>query len=233
MACNFKGHEICSTIAGELMEKGFYVGRKVQLTRRISLKMTVDASGEIKYVDVAKGSIGSVIGVAKDTPVVQFNTIHKGVAYSADAAVKVGNLTLEVHEPESAASSSSGLAGGNTGSVAGKKQLKKGFEFLEQKEGELVEVSPDWSKLNATNHTDTRIKNLHSRLGMALAALIESVPVYNEKDLHVVTRSGKLEVWTARDFPAKTLLLAPETTEWKERLWCQGGKAVLVKYGTQ
>ena len=207
------------------------------MTRRISLNMNTDATGEVRYVDVMKGTVGSVVGVAtaKNTPVIHWDVVHKGISYSADAAIKLEVLSLDIQEAGSASgASSSGLAGGSGGggvSLAGKK-VKKGFEFLDAKEGELVEISPNWSKMNATKHTDTKIKNLHSRLGMALAAVIDSMPVYGEKDLHVVSRSGKVEIWTARDFPAKTLRLAPESTEWKDRMWSQG-KSVLVKYGTQ
>ena len=218
----------------DLKAKGFYVGRKVQLTRRISLNMEDQADASVKqYTDVVKGTIGYVEGMVKDLPVISFTKQWNGKTWTASAAIKEGNLTLDVKEPAAGeAASSSG--GGGSGSGSGKKSLDKEFAFLkvgESADKDRIEIHDKWSANLATTCLDTKVKNIHSKLGMTLAAVIETVPVYTAKDFHVVTRNSKVEVWTGRDFPAYTLVLAPETTEWKERYWTTT-RSVLVKYGT-
>ena len=228
---NFKGHqEVQNEFVGDLLAKGYYIGRQVKMTKRISIWMNVEGSNEKKYADMNKGQSGFVQGMLNGMPVVAFNVTFKGgEERSATAAIKDQHLSFDV----SAASSSSDIAAAKvaSGGGGGDKSLPKGFEFLEAADGENITVHKKWIAHSATTALETKLRNLHSRLGLALACLIENVPKYTEADLHVVVRNNKTEVWTARDFPAHGIVLAPETTEWKDRLWCQGS-SVLVKYGT-
>ena len=207
------------------------MGRKVQLTKRISLHMTIVGGNEAThYADLVKGTIGYVEGMLKNLPVISFEIDGKDRKLAATAAIKPANLTFDVKE-EGASSSSSG-----GGAAASKKALAKNLDFLKSEdaaaaETETIEVHDKWCANVATTSMDTKVKNLHSRLGMSLAAIIEAAPVYSQKDFYVVSRNNKIEVWAARDFGANTIVLAPETTEWKERLWSKT-RSVLVKYGT-
>ena len=231
-ACNFKGHEIEKTFVGQLQAKGFYVGRKVQLTKRISLNMTIEGTGEVQYTDLVKGTCGFVEGAMKDMPVVSFSLEGKKNKHCT-AAIKTSNLTLDVQEipaGEAASSSGSGGSGGSGGVVGGgKKGTQKGFEFLDGA-NDTIDVHTHWPEIAATKSIDMTTRNLHSKLGMTLAAIVESMPTYTTADFHLVSRNQKLEVWTARDFAAKEIMFAPESNEWKERVWSHT-KSVLVKYG--
>ena len=206
----------------------------MQLTTRISLNMTVEETGETKYCDVVKNTIGSVVGVANDSPVILFNTVVNGVGLTATAAMKVSNLTLDVNEDANPATKKGGSSGSGDGpSLAGSStDHLKGYEFLKAKDNETIKFHKDWTTKNATKHTQTQVRNLHSRLGHTLAAIIDQCPVYGPADFCIIERNGKVEIWTSRDFAAKEILMAPECTEWKERCWTTG-KSVLVKYGTQ
>ena len=226
---NIRGHqEIKNEFVGELLAKGYYIGRKVKLTRRISLNMAVDESNETKYADVAKFHPGFVQGMLNGLPVISFNVKFRGgEERNATACVKPENLSFDVGDEPS---SSSGLTG-TKGSGGGGGTKIKGFEFLKKDDDETIVVHKKWVANSATVAVETKLRNLHSRLGMALASLMDEAPKYSESDLHVIVRNGKTEVWTAKDFPAHGLVLVPETTEWKDRYWCQGSSA-LVKYGT-
>jgi hypothetical protein len=228
-ATNFKGHEIQTTIDGELLEKGFYVGRRVALTKRMSINWTQDGKDTKKYADLAKDSVGYIQGVAKGVPIINFVSGD----LSASVAIKLQNLTLDL--PDAASSSGSGSSGAapaDTKAMKKHKEKLKQFEFLDVKEGETVEVDTTWAANLATTANETKLKSLNSRLGMTLATVIEMVPTYGLEDFHVVTRNSKVEVWAAKDYPPNTIVLAPETNEWKDRLWSQS-RSVLVKYGTQ
>ena len=223
---NFKGHEIESTFVGDLLAQGYYIGRKVQTKIRISLNMDVEGTNEKQYADVVKGSIGYVQGMVKGLPVVQFDVVVNGKRLRASAGIKTANLSFDVPETSS---SSGGAAPRATADKGG--ALPKGMGFLKTDAIETIVVHP-WGGRSASVAAETKVKNLHSRLGMSLACLMDSVPDYTESDFHLVTRNGKTEVWTAKDFPAHGIVLVPECTEWKDRHWSLGGRSVLVKYGT-
>ena len=226
---NIRGHkEIKNEFVGDLLAKGYYIGRKVKTARRISLHMNVDDTAEKKYADVAKGHPGFVHGMLNGLPVVSFHvTFRGGEERSATAAVKPENLSFDVGE----ASSSADISGSKGSGGGGGSKAMKGFEFLKKDGDEAIVVQKKWVANSATAATETKLRNLHSRLGMSLASLMEVAPTYTENDFHIVVRNGKTEVWTAKDFPAQGITFVPETTEWKDRYWCQGS-SVLVKYGS-
>ena len=121
---NIKGHqEIKNEFVGELLSKGYYIGRKVKTTKRISLLMSVDDSNEKKYADVAKGHSGFVHGMLNGLPVASFHVAFRGgEGRSATAAVKPENLSFDVSE----ASSSTDIAGtkGGGGGTGAKNVMK-------------------------------------------------------------------------------------------------------------
>lgn len=230
-ACNFKGHEIQATVEGELLEKGFYVGRRVQLTKRMSVKQDVEGTTDKKYADIKEGSVGTVAGVVEGKPAVTFfNLIVKGEQRSCTVAVKTSSLSFEI--PEASSSSGSASASATTAAQS-QSAVPKNMEFLLGADGDTIDIHKQWHLSNATNAIETQVKSLHSKLGMALAMVISEMPVYTSKDFYVITRNKRVvEVWTARAFAKHEIKLAPETTEFKEKVWTQT-RSCLVKYGTQ
>ena len=199
------------------------------LTKRMSVNWTLDGKETKKYADVNKGTIGYFQGVAKGVPVINF--VNGDL--SASVAIKLINLSLDL--PDAASSSGSGsskAAPPDSKEMKKQKEKLKEFEFLDVKDGENVEVITTWEANVATRAMETKLKSLNSRLGMALATIIDMVPTYGLGDFHVVTRNNKVEVWAAKDYAPNSIILAPETNEWKDKMWSQT-RSVLVKYGTQ
>ncbi len=58
---------------------------------------------------------------------------------------------------------------------------------------------------------------------------MNAVPKFSNDDVVVVQRSGKngCEVWANRSFKERTLVLAPDCTEWKDKYWTYGRSNVV------
>jgi len=85
-----------ANVDGDLFEAGFWVGRKVALTKRISTNF-----GK-KYCDVNKSETGFVKGTADGLLVVIFTKNFGGKVgeVSADVKIKPGNLTVAIELAE-------------------------------------------------------------------------------------------------------------------------------------
>ena len=78
-----------------------------------------------------------------------------------------------------------------------------------------------------TKHNpDVSLKHQHSTARFAMRLVPDSTDNYTSNDLTMVKRGNVFEVWTARDFPANTLILAPECLEIKDKYWTQGRSAM-------
>ena len=55
-----------------------------------------------------------------------------------------------------------------------------------------------------------------SQISLALDLLNTQVPRLTEKDVVMVRRAGKVEVWTMKPFPKHGLMLVPYSTEIKD-----------------
>ena len=97
---NFKNHDFVASVTGELLARGFHVGRKVALQKRMSTYF-----GE-KYIDINVKEAGFVKGICTDGEqqsqyiVVEFSKeifdkkAKKSNTVKADVKVKVSNLKI-------------------------------------------------------------------------------------------------------------------------------------------
>jgi hypothetical protein len=116
------------------------------------------------------------------------------------------------------------------GYVSGPQKVANKFSFLaiNVPEGVTMEVIEKWSPMLATNSVEHQLKKLHSALGFNLSSVVSSMPTFSERDLVIARVGNSHEVFAARDFPAYTLMLAPDCTEFKDKYWTQN-RSVLVK----
>ena len=61
-----------------------------------------------------------------------------------------------------------------------------------------------------------------------LDSVADNLPKHSQKDLLIVKRKTEYEVWTLKDFKAGSLMLAPVSSEIKQRFWT-AGRAAIVK----
>ena len=95
-----------------------------------------------------------------------------------------------------------------------------------------VKKENSWKSLLSDSDTLTRTWYLRSRIGSGMQALSESLPTWSDKDLVVAHRRNENgiwrdELWTARDFHANELLLAPFTSQLKDTHLMASGHAVV------
>lgn len=211
-----------ANVDGDLFEAGFWVGRKVALTKRISTNF-----GK-KYCDVNKSETGFVKGTADGSLVVTFTKNFGGKVgeVSADVKIKPKNLTVDIGESEEKKVSSLTLAATPaTTTPPGAKKHPKHLEFLSTLPGD-VQTSAGWWNQQARASDESKLKMLHSSLGFSLQTLFDWAPTFGQKDLCVAMRDGKAEVWALREFKAHELVLVPETNEWKDRHYTSGTAAL-------
>ena len=91
--------------------------------------------------DIAKGSMGTISGIATNKPVLAFEAQHNGAAMSADVAVNLNNLEI-----------CSDSGGGDAAKpVAIAKATKvKGCDFLQNDGTSTYEVVEKWEKLSGS-----------------------------------------------------------------------------------
>jgi hypothetical protein len=227
-AANFKDGKFEETISGELLERGYWVGRKVVLIRRLS----VDVGKKGPRYDINVGDCGFIRGVVSDKIVVKFSRKIKDELREFDVAVKTANMSFDIekHAKAPGASTAQAVLGAAKGSG---KALGKAFAFLKVKgqEADTVDILK-WQHMQARSSDEMTVKLIHSALGCSLKAVIDALPKFNETDLAIVKRNNDIyEIWTLKEFAPHKLVFAPESNEWKDRNWCFG-KSALVKYDT-
>ena len=93
-------------------------------------------------------------------------------------------------------------------------RMPKGFEFARQpcKEVEVIE----WPMKKGSDHTQA-LHTVKSSIGFLMGSMARQFPTYGSDDFLVIMRDKQTEVWTKRQFAPGTLVLCPETTEYKDR----------------
>ena len=84
---------------------------------------------------------------------------------------------------------------------------------------QVLRVVEDWDKKKPDADVEWTLLGLKSMIGTNMKLLSQVVPALSSKDLCVCIRDTTIEVWTMRAFDAETLLLVPETSEYKDRYW--------------
>lgn len=213
-AANFEGHNLVKVETDALLEAGMAMGSKVVLGRRIS----VEFGPKKQRADVQKGSETVITGVCGGLPVVEFTRVFGKHRYTAAVATKISNLSL--FEPSSGSAS--------TKPPPSSSSAPKGHAYLvKDGDDEVVEIVPQWHKHTVAHDTAFQQVYLKHMIGFQMKTISTVLPEYTAEDFTVVKRGAAVEVWTARKFKAHELMLAPETTEFKDKYWT-GNRAVIA-----
>lgn len=230
-AANFSEHKFIKSASSEMMKRGLHIGAKVELIKRISLNFP-------PFADITVGMCGFIKGEIGGEPIVTFSKRFGKVDKSVDGKVHINNLKLAAAAGHAKAAKNDKTKdgdeadGGDQGKGGDSSKLPKNLSWLVDKSAEqpeALEVVQGWAKTQARDHEDMQVKMLHGLLGFALGPVIQTTQKLDTADLTLVKRNGDLEVWTTRDFAAGTLVLAPETNEWKSRNWSLSASTI-VKY---
>ena len=89
----------------------------------------------------------------------------------------------------------------------------------------------DWEKMLPEKSLEVRVRQLHTSTSFVMQQVLSAVTPMTSKDLLVVSRGSSVEIWTNRDFPAMSLVLAPECSEIKDKYWT-AGRSVMAKNGS-
>ena len=215
---------------------GLYVGARVEVIKRICATFNPGAV----YTDIAEGTLGVVVGGDHTNVIVTFKKVVNGAELTVDRNTKPEQI--KIASPKAASSSSSG--GGFTAvakaaapeakcAATKKRSVSKPFAFITFDDDDEHKVEPclKWDKQQARYSDDLKVKMLHGLLGFAHCNVVSNTPEFTEKDLAVVKVDDKVEVWTLREFKPNTLVLSPETPEYRDRSWSQG-RSALIRYDT-
>ena len=88
---NFKDHKFQPTSEGELLEKGFYVGRQLWISKRFTAEF---GPSKVRR-DLNVGTSGIMKGTVKDMPVVVFESMVNKKLMETSVAIKTINLRFE------------------------------------------------------------------------------------------------------------------------------------------
>ena len=133
----------------------------------------------------------------------------------ADVALKVENIKV-------AAGGGAGV--GAAAAVGKKRKLPAHFAYLDDDTDATIEIV-EWKP--EAKPDEFKQRALQSTVGYLLKEVADLCTTVTSKDITTIRRDGTLELWTHRDFAANTLVLAPLTTEMKDRMWTYT-KSVLV-----
>jgi hypothetical protein len=226
---NFKDHKFVTTLDAELIDMGMHIGAKVWNMKRLSTdfldpsnrakthrtNIEVGTSGIVKaYVNGKDGTIEKVVVYFETT--VGDNKIAK-----ADVSIKPENLSAK--EPDGKDKSRGGVASSSATGSTGK--VGAGYGYVV--DGTVIREWPNWL---ARHDSEQQVGMIRSSLGFVLANVVESLPEYTVKDLTIVKNSdGTHDVFTHRNFTAGEIAFAPETLDWKTRLWTNS-RSVLTQH---
>ena len=138
----------------------------------------------------------------------------------------VQKVALKPENLEKTTSPDAGCSmGPDTGKAASSKLNTPAHDFLAlDRDAEIVS---DWPKHLCSDDVDIKKQRVKESLGFVLKCVEDQTPVLTQDDVLVVRRNKVLEVWTNRDFAKGTLILAPTTTEYKDRYFTVGRSALV------
>ena len=119
-------------------------------------------------------------------------------------------------------------------SSSGTKQQKKVPEWaLLDSEPSCVKLLSGWKGMLADHDKNAKIFQLKGRISVSLQALGEVLPMYTDKDFHLVARQNqkgiwKSELWTKRPFEALEIQLAPWSSQLKDTHLMMNSQHALV-----
>jgi hypothetical protein len=230
VASNFDGHTLQKNPDEVLVKCGFVVGARVELLKRI----TVPFGPKGIRKDVAEGTVAFVKGIAKGLPVISVTAVINKVEFTSDVAVTPTKLKVVGASSLGSGSSSSG---DHTARKDGVKDVPEKpvdvipKHFLIAGDESQVEIVQDWKQHLTCSDEKVQFSYAQSTVGFLLHTVKQALPAFTEDDLTIIKRTNSksehFELWTKRAFKANTLVLAPCSTEYKDRYWTQH-RAALV-----
>ena len=216
---NFDNHKLTQSTSDKLLEKGFYVGLEIMLDKRVTAEFGPDKIRK----DVKEGTRAVITGVvdgSDNKAVVRFEAeVSKQIMYS-DHMLDLDRIKLI---PKAATANDSGTAGkGNDrdGAVPGSiDALPKHMKWLANEKSSTIEIVSGWERSQTFHDQKVLSHHFGATCGFLLNNVLAQMPKYSEKDILIVKRDAKYELYTARDFPANTLVLAADSTEIKFKFW--------------
>ena len=214
VAANFDNHKFTDTVSSKYIKLGFVVGGKASLTKRITVDYDAKNKGKFRK-DVAEGTELVVKGFSDKGVVVACSADFSGKPKTVDWSVKVDILT-PVGKNTVAAQAAKTAADQ-------KDSVLKQYKFLatadEKKKNLDICIVNDWEK--ALMSEDSRVSAEYGKANVlfAINQLASQYPPPNKKDILIVKRGDKHEVWSMRDFNPGQLVLVPESVEIKPRFY--------------
>ena len=148
VASNFKNHKFEESNSETLLSKGFLIGNKYELTKR----MSVGVGPKKLRCDLNVGKQGVMKGIANDMPVISFTAMLNETEYQVDVAIK----------PENLCKASEQDLENNKTADPDKVAKIAGHNYLDL-EGEPSVIS-DWPKKLPLLDKDSIFKSLHSKV---------------------------------------------------------------------
>ena len=231
-AVAMKAYEV---VAEPAAKGGFKIGHKVELTRRITAAFAPKASEAEEYrKDIQVGDAFFVVDtkmVKKDLwPVLEIVTADdEGDERIAKVHVNPNHVKLHAETGNTDDPAKKGSGGDASASSKAKGKPIKGLEFLgniDPDSDEKISLVTKWKTRQAHKDEDNRISRVKDVVEFSLGAILAELDEYTEDDLIIVSRTVEnnttYDVYAARKFAAKTLILAPDTLEVKDRYYTLG-----------
>ena len=191
------------------------------MNRRITVEFANGKkAGETVRKDVAKGEVVHIKGALKkkDLIVIVVKKFIDGRECEAEHATARSNLEVAVV-----------ATGGVPAADAKKVKAPPGLSFMvDDKTSALSQVN-NWPSCIAFDQSETRFNRLKHRCFVALESVHLTMPKWGKEDLTLVRRNGKfnVEVWTNKDFAARTMMFAPESNDMRDRFFTQANSVLL------
>ena len=214
----------------EVMAAGYYIGREVCLKKRLT---GVDGGGHRK--DVLAGVVGKVHELPCDASkriVISFHFAQKGRKDAFDVSVKAHIDDVDFADSDSAQASKQAESSNTSTAKIKEEAIYKKYPFLKKPDEPdaalpvQLNIKKMWEGQQVA--TDNSLLQTKLKCQLALSAIADEMDLVAPEGLVLVTRDGKSEIWTEKQFKKGTLILAPSMAEVKDRYW-RLGRSVLLR----
>ena len=201
-----KGKMVASNVE-KFVKDGWIIGHHAWLKRRITIKY---GTKENDRKDIAAGTKVAIKAFVGSEHIVCTIEVQVSKKRSIDVDWKLPADGLLQEEPKE----------GDSKEADSKKTASK-FQFVDMSNGD-VDIYEDWED----NQFEREENFQKDSTAFTLDHLLAQMPIYGPKDLCVLKRGSRTEVWTMKEFAPGDLQFGPESTEIKARHWSQNRSAI-------
>jgi hypothetical protein len=216
----------------EVLQAGYFIGREVCLTKRLT-GITADEQQQRK--DVLAGVVGKVIELPSDASkriTISFHVPQKGKKSPYDVHIKALIDDVDFADTDSVKASKEVEANNTTTNTKVKEEaIYKKYAFLKKPDEPdaalpvQINIKKLWEGQQVA--VDNSLMQTKLKCQLALSAIADETELVAPDGLVLVTRGGKAEVWTEKQFKKGTLIIAPSMAEVKDRYWTLGRSVLL------